>query len=300
MPASELTQHIFSTLLYYEIFDHPLTMNELYYLFPRNSLSKSELLQALETLTTSGTLRYQDGFYMIARNSENHTTKRLERQHRALRRMMIARFMGHIIKRIPFVRGVFISGDLSKGVAYPNSDIDYVIIAAPGRLWICRSMLVMFKKIFLLNKKKYFCLNYYVDTEHLTLSERDYYIATEVAHLKPLFNFPLFLKYMNANGWIKEYFPNFRCFALNTNEGNNRPSILQKMFEFPFAVSWADTLDTALMNAMQRVWKHRYPEYDDATREKIFRCSRYESRAFIGNFNSKILTIYQEKLQQLS
>jgi len=299
MPAPELTQHILSTLLYYEIFDHPLSMHELYYLFPRNSFSKSALREALESLTTEGVLRYRDGFYMLSHNNENLTATRLDRQHRASRRRMIANFMAHIIKRFPFVRGVFISGDLSKGVANPKSDIDYVIVTAPGRLWICRTLLVLFKKIFLLNKKKYFCLNYYLDTEHLTLSERNYYVATEVAHLKPLFNFPLYLEYMNANRWIREYFPNYRVFALNTNKGNNRSSILQKIFELPFAGPWAETLDVALMNKMKHVWKHRYPQYDDAAREKIFLCSRHESRAFIGNFADKVLTLYQDKLNQL-
>jgi hypothetical protein len=44
------------------------------------------------------------------------------------------------------------------------------------------------------------------------------------------------------------------------------------------------------------LWKKRYPEFDDETRNKIFRSTPYESRAYVGNYQEKILKIYREKL----
>lgn len=296
MTHLEFKQHILKTLVYYEIFDHPLTAKELFCLFPRNSLTRKSFEDELATFSSEGIIASTAGFYHLPQHGNQLPSIRLQRERLAQHRLRVARCMGQIIKRCPFVRGVFISGDLSKGVANPNSDIDYVIVTEPSRLWICRILLTLFKKIFLLNRKKYFCLNYYFDTNTLTVEDKNYYTATEVAHLKPLFNIELFLRFMNANGWIREYFPNYKGFAMNTSEGNNQRSLLQKVLELPFRGTWPDRLDQYLMQTMRRIWKKRYPQYDDATRERIFRCSVHESRAYVGNFSDKVLSLYQKKL----
>ena len=297
MPVSDLNEHIIRTLLYYEIFDHPLSEKELFYLLPKNSLTRTTFRVSLEEMLEQGTLARTVGFFHLP-SKESNGTKRIERQQLAKKRILIARFITHIIKRFPFVRGVFISGDLSKGVATPSSDIDYVIITEPRRVWICRTILMLFKKVFLLNSKKYFCLNYYVDANNLSLDERNYYTATEIAHLKPVYNLPLFLKYLNANNWILEYFPNYRNSPFHTNGVNNRQSAFQKLFEMVFQGSWADRFDNFLMETMKRTWKKRYPEYSDETRENIFKCTVHESRAYGGNFAGKVLSMYDTKLSE--
>ncbi|MBI4546417.1 MAG: hypothetical protein HY707_00440 [Ignavibacteriae bacterium] len=297
MSFSEIKRHIARTLLYYEIFDHPLSKDELFYLFPQNSLKADRLYTTLNELTDRGSLITSHGYYSLL-NGKDLAKIRLEREHIARRRFIIAKLVAHIIKRFPFVRAIFISGDLSKGVANPKSDIDYVIVTAPNRLWICRTLLVLFKKVFLLNQKKYFCLNYYVDAENLTLDDHNYFTATEIAHLKPLYNLEFYLKYLDANTWIKNYFPNYQNSAFKLYEGNNRPSFIQKVLELFFFGSWVDTLDTFLMTSMIKIWKKRYPQYDNATRERIFRCSKHESRAFVGNFADKVLSLYQQKLTE--
>jgi hypothetical protein len=207
--------------------------------------------------------------------------------------------MASIIRCFPFVRGVFLSGDLSKRVATPSSDIDYVIITAPGRLWICRLLLIAFKKVFLFNSRKFFCLNYFLTEDRLELDDRNYYTATEIAHLKPLVNFPLFLKYLNANGWIKNYFPNYSPHDL-THEWPHHRSIIQRCFEFPFVGGWVDSLDNAILIRMKTFWLKKYPQFASETFEKIFRCTRSESRAYAGNYAGRILDSYQSKLKERS
>ena len=96
------------------------------------------------------------------------------------------------IKRFPFVRAVFLSGELSKNISSDDGDIDFMIVTEKNRLWICRTLLTFFKKIFLFNQKKYLCINYFVDEEHLHLPKKNIFTATEIAHVKPLFNFILF------------------------------------------------------------------------------------------------------------
>jgi hypothetical protein len=290
--------HIRKTLLYYEIFEHPLTAKELFTLFPQNSLPYGDFHRFLDNLVQSNRLHRANGFYQLKNNPKNLSLVRLTRQKLAHRRQYIAKIMSYIIRMFPFVRGIFVSGDLSKGVASPTSDIDYVIITARKRLWICRTLLILFKKIFLLNKRKYFCLNYFVSEDNLELDEKNYYTATEIAHLKPLYNEKLFLLYMNANRWIKEYFPNYSVSSFVTIRARQPFNIIQKFFEVFFIGRWAEQLDVKLMNVMKALWKKRYPQYDTQTQERIFRSNNKESRAFIGNFSDKVLSLYNAKLKE--
>src|SRR5690606_3777846 len=93
----------------------------------------------------------------------------------------IARKKAKLISQFPFVRGVMASGSLSKGYADEKSDIDFFIITIPNRLWIARTLLVLYKRIFLLNSHKFFCVNYFVDEKHLGIEEKNLFTATELA-----------------------------------------------------------------------------------------------------------------------
>ena len=212
----------------------------------------------------------------------------------------MARFAVHIIKRCPFVRGVFISGELSIGSTGPGSDVDFLIVTAPGRLWIARALLIMFKKVFLLNRKKFFCVNSFVSTDHLAIAERNIYQATEVAHVKAAHNDALLRAFHAANQWVRDYFPNFEPSELSRPPiPPSRPSRLQSLLELPFRLIPADLLDAWLMRMMERTWARRYPRFDAATRSCIFRCTRTESRAYAGNFQDRILARYGERIRSL-
>ena len=60
------------------------------------------------------------------------------------------------IAKFPFVESVNLSGSLSKGYYDLEDDIDFFIITKPNRLWIARTLLILYKKVFLLNSKKHF------------------------------------------------------------------------------------------------------------------------------------------------
>ena len=208
----------------------------------------------------------------------------------------MAHISGHVIKRFPFVRAVFVSGELSKNVAGRGSDVDFFVLTEPGRLWISRTLLILFKKLFLLNSKKFFCLNSFRSIDNLTLNEKNIYIASEVAHVKALYNTSLFATFMESNRWVNTYFPNFHWDALPSPRASDHDSLLQRWAERAMSILPLDRLDTFLMGAMQRVWAKRYPQYDRRTREKIFRCTKQESLAYVGNFQDRVLAEYRRKL----
>lgn len=288
---------IIKTLLYYDIWHHPLTAGEVFRFLPLNSCSREELEKGIRETEAQGRVLQHQGYYFVPGRTPAIVEQRKVRERHAQSLWRIARLSMHVIRRFPFVRGVFVSGDLSKNVTTRHSDVDFFVITEPDRLWIARTLLILFKKVFLLNSKKYFCLNYFATADHLTLDEQNIFLATEVATLKPLYGSALFRRYLDANGWIHDYFPNFPAGGADLPPVCDRRSLIQLILEFPFRFIPASRLDDRLLALMERTWGRRYPEFDDATRKRIFRCTKTESRAYVGNFQEKILSLYTQRVR---
>jgi hypothetical protein len=289
---------VIRTLLYYDIWDYPLTRAELYAFLPVPARSTGEFEEALRRLVEAGAVGEDRGYYFVPGTREGSVDNRLRGEAHARRLWRMAKIAAHVIKRFPFVRGIFVSGDLSKNMTNRESDVDFLILTEPGRLWIARMLLIAFKKTVLLNRKKFFCVNSFASTDNLRIAQKNIYQASEIAQLKPLFNTRLFDSYIEANGWIRGYFPNFHTAALAFPRPSDRPSFLQRILEIPFALLPSDSIDVRLMGAMERVWARRYPALDAKTRAEIFKCARGESRAYAGNFQGKVLMAYERKLRQ--
>lgn len=293
----DLEREVLRTLLYYDIWSHPLTEEELYAFLPVNSMPFDRFRNCLRAEVVGKAVQHHGGYYFVKGKTSAVVRQRLRRMRHARRMWFIARIATHVIKRFPFVRAVFVSGDLSKNVTRKESDVDFFLITEPGRLWITRMLLVLFKKVFLFNSRKFFCINSFVASDNLRLDEQNIYTATEVATLKPMYNSALFYRYLEANQWIKEYFPNFDTRHLTMPHCNDRRSKLQRIVEWPFRLFDASRLDVYLMRLMERVWAKRYPQYDEQTRRRLFRCTRGESRAYVGNFQETILALYAQRLK---
>jgi len=299
-PSSMHSLHaaILRTLLYYDIWHFPLTLEELYAFLPQRVDSPADFRRFLEEHGPGPMVGEQNGYYYIRATGDVVVPLRRRREEHARFMWRMAKISTHILKRCPFVRGVFVSGELSKNATQRKSDVDFVIVSAPGRLWIARTLLIAFKKVVLLNSKKFFCVNYHVTRHHLTLGERDVYVATEVAHLKPLYNSSLLGEYLSANGWITSFFPNFDPRYLPRISCNDRRSTLQRLLEGALSILPLDRIDIRLRDWMRKVWVRRYPDMDPSVREEIFRSTLGESRAYIGNFQKRILDLYAEKLSR--
>jgi hypothetical protein len=293
-----LSDAILRTLLYYDIWQYPLNAKELFTFLPINSLSFDDFRRSLTDHGAGEMVVEHQGYYFLKDKNQSIVAQRATKERHARSMWRLARLAAYIIKCFPFVRAVFVSGDLSKNVTNRDSDVDFFIVTAPNRLWITRTLLILFKKVFLLNSKKFFCLNYFVSSDHLVLDERNVYVATEIAHLKPLFNSGLFFQYLHANDWINRFFPNFHITNLSLPRADEKRSLLQRFLELPFSFLPSDRIDRYLMRKMKIMWQKRYPEFDEETRNRIFRSTRNESRAYVGNFQAKILAIYDHKLRK--
>lgn len=296
---SKLQEDILRVFLYFDIFKYPLKAEEVYTFLSSDSTSPGEIAAACTARPLDIIIHRADNHYFVRESgdSSNFPSLRLENERRARTYLSIARFLGKLINTFPFVRGVFISGELSKGVLTRQGDIDFFIVTAPNRLWIARALLTAFKKTFLLNSKKFFCLNHFITEDYLEVTERNLYSALEIATLKPLYNIRLFDTYRDRNSWVKDYFPNLQFSKSYDSETPSRP-IVQRLFEAPFKGDLADKLDLKIMQLWRKLWIRRYSDLPQEKREALFRCERFISTAYAGDFRSKVFKEYRIRLER--
>lgn len=295
-----LNKSILKTLLYYDIFSHPLSGDEIFTFLPQNSVTKQHVKEFLANSEKDGAPYAQkNGLYYIKPN-EHYVANRIEKEIFSKKVWKAAWLATHVIKRFPFVRCVMITGTLSKNSSDKDSDLDFFIITAPKRLWIARSLLMFFKKIFLLNSKKYFCINYCITEDNLKISKRNIFTATEIATIKSTYNKKLAGKFIESNSWIKDYFPNYILKDESLHRAGcrvqNRRSLLQLITEIFFTGAIGDKTDIWLMNKTKKYWMKKYPQFNEAERSDRLKTERNESKVHPGSVQGKILDMYREKL----
>lgn len=299
IPAlSTYDQNILRVLLYFDIFQFPLKAEEIYSFLPSNSTTPVQVAYALESPGLRGVVNSSKGYFFLKSTAESCIEERQRKERRARRRMKIALRVARFIGLFPFVRGVMLSGELAKGIASKGSDIDFVIVSKRRRLWLSRSVLIIFKKTLLLNSKKYFCLNHFITEDYLAAQLRNIYSATEIATLKPLHNRPLYVRYMRANDWIKAFFPNWH---IGENiEGFERGSrnIVQQFLEWLVPERLGDRIDNWLLGQWKAIWKRRYPGLSQEELNHKFRCEPDISTAYGEDFQRKVLNQYSHRLLQ--
>ncbi|MGH2575664.1 MAG: nucleotidyltransferase domain-containing protein [Ignavibacteria bacterium] len=303
MNPQSIKKDVLRTLLYYDIFNYPLKDNEVFKLLPCNSIARLEFLEQAKKFSDekNNSFAYKDGYFYIKPN-EHYIQQRLNKESYSKKQWMAARVITHIIKRFPFVRAVLVTGSLSKNNSDKKSDLDFMVITKKNRLWIPRTLLMLFKKIFLLNSYKYFCINYFISEESLEIEEKNIFTAAEIAHIKATFNSGLMEKFIRSNEWIKDFFPNYITGDPYLHSSgfkvNNNQSYIGKLFEIFFIGKFGDGLNNYFRKVTVNHWKKKYSYLDDAERDHMFKSTQTVSKTHPGNMQKKILNAYSEKLRQ--
>jgi len=301
----ELEKNILRVLLYFDIFSHPLKPEELYIFLPQNSITLSEFVKQLNIIADNkeSLIKQKDRYYFSGDNY-HYSSIRKERETFSRKHWKMARIMTHLIKRFPFVRAVFITGSLSKNSSSKASDIDFMIVTQKNRLWVARTLLMSFKKLFLFNKYKYFCINYSITEDHLEIEDKNIYTAIEVVTSKATFNSGMLNKFIDSNLWLNTFLPNYSYVTstLHTTDfiPNNRASFLQRVAELCFPVSLTNRLDKSLQSKTQKHWNRKHKHLSEKDREQMFRTKEGVSKVHPGNMQYKILGSYNNKLKEFN
>ena len=232
-----LEKSIIATICYYDILDYPLTNFEIYkYLvnvsgLNQNRGSQEHLLSAnleadapiypssypniINILEDSSELKkiisQKNGFYFLKGRSEI-IKKHIWREKIADAKWKKARRIIWLLQIIPFVKMIAISGSLAFGNTHQQSDIDLLIIAKSGRIWICRTFVTFLTSILGVrrhgnNTRDKICLNHYITDESLEIPFKSLYNAQSYFRLVPVAEKQKFIfqEFQKANEWMKDY-----------------------------------------------------------------------------------------------
>lgn len=294
---TELRRGIIRTLAYYDIFSYPLTTAEIYYNLGNNHTSLDEIKSELSELT-SNNLVYCKGEFFQLNDDEKYVHRRRKGNELAVKRIKTARRVSGFISRFPFIRGILLSGSISKGFMEEDSDIDYFVITHPNRVWFSRLMLMLFKKIFLFNSKKIFCINYFVDSENLEIEEKNIFTATEIVTLLPTFGKEIYDEFYEKNYWIKHYYPNFPKREID-EVIDRKNGVIKSLLEKILGKKFGDKIDDFAMTIFDKFNRTKYKNYDEEEFLVAFKSSKKESKHHPKFFQKRVLEEFNQKLKSL-
>lgn len=293
----QLLCQLIEPLFYYDIFSYPLTLIEIvqFSKIEKEKYSQQQILEVLELMLIEGMIHQMEGFYLLNPYDSWVHNRKMANQ-RAKKMLPKAYKMAKLMSWFPFVRGVLVSGSLSKNVLPEDGDIDYFIITAHNRLWIARTALILFKKIFLLNSKKYFCVNYFVSVENLVIEEQNRFTATEIATVLPIYGQELYENFRTANNWTDSFYPN-KSHIEPQNRSSTRKSLPQYLLEPLFSNRFGEWLDKKLLQHTLKHWNNKFEHLPSVDFELALKSRRNISKHHPQLFQRKVIQAFEERVQ---
>jgi hypothetical protein len=176
-----------------------------------------------------------------------------------------------------------------------NSDIDYFIVTETSRLWIVRTALAVFRRIFLFNSGKNFCTNYFIDNQNLEIKEKNIFTAIELCTLKDMYGGYEIRNFRSKNQWVFSFLPNTQ---FETTDAMDKKFLFKTLIENLFSFNVIDKFNTWLMNKTISYWHKRYGGKMDANDFTIaFRSTTGISRSHPQFFQKKVLMHYDQKIK---
>lgn len=294
----KINEDILTTLAYFDMFNYPLAAGEIH-LFLRSKYQQYDFDNALSELVNNR-LVFRFGVFYSLKNDHSDIEKRRNGNKKADELIKVAERVGNMLIKFPYVRGLAISGSLSKNFADDDSDIDLFIITSANRLWIARSLMHAFKKLtYLVNKQDCFCMNYYVDEKQMEIAEKNIYTAIEIVTLIPLQGDAIIEKFYAANTWTHQLLPNkiMRVSSAKPLKFN----VLKQLIEVVFNNRFGDTIDNLLMKITAKRWlkKTRLNKLNAHGGIMAMATGKHYAKPDPENFQTRLLRQYEIKMSHI-
>ncbi len=199
---------IVQTLAYADIFDYPLTAQEIHQYLIGTATSQEAVQSALDNGgLVPGCLSHVQEFFTLS-GRESIVNTRLRRAKVATRMWPRAREYGATMASLPFVRMVAVTGALAMHNVDSDDDFDFFIVTQPGRLWLCRAMIIALVVRPAARRGDEVCPNYLLSERALVLPERNLFTAHELAQMMPIAGWDVYQRLRALNPWVDSFLPN--------------------------------------------------------------------------------------------
>jgi hypothetical protein len=293
---SDLEREIIRTISYFDVFTYPLTKAQLASFLACAIAADSQFDKVLHRLMQKELVHFSQGYFYLSTRTAEIVASRLENERRAYTMLKRARWVSFFLKQVPFVRAVFLTGSLSKHVMPHKGDIDFMIVTEFNRLWVCKMILTGFRRIFLLNSKKYFCINLMVTENAIHFPNHNYFNAVEIATTQVIWNTAAFVKYQKENDWIYNYLPNWKPLKDGICLLSNSRSPLQMLYESVLNVLNLDVMNTSLMHIARKFWRKKHKTLDEGKFNSVIQCKPDISSVWHDDHQSHILDEFHQRL----
>lgn len=295
MPQNlSLPDAIIQTVAYADVFDYPLTSQEIHRYLIQTPATYEEIHQTLSNglICTSKLHRHGDYFTLPGRGEVVET--RTQRAARSAQLWPLAISYGHTLARFPFVRMVALTGSLVVDNVEHKADLDYFIVTEPGRLWLCRAMVIGLVR-WAARRGIILCPNFFLAENALSLSERTVYTAREVAQMVPLSGMEVYRRIRVQNAWVNEFLPNAHGTPprlVPILNGERHPA--QALIEAVFRTSPGTALEKWEMNRKIRKFSRQHP----TTAETRFSPDRCQGH--FDGYGKRTMEAFQARLANVS
>lgn len=217
---------ILKTLIYSDIFNFPLTKDEIWkYLISDREIKHGTFDNALKTLINQDNktdrkkakVSFKDGYFCLSGHEASIEERKSNKKY-VEAKLKIAIKAASRLSHISSILFIGLSGGLAMGDVNKSDDIDFFIITKKDALFKTR-LLVLFvlqkmgfrRKRIDKNPKDKICVNFLIDEKKLflPLDRHDIYTAHEILQIKPLFERDrIYERFLKANQWIYNFLPN--------------------------------------------------------------------------------------------
>ncbi|MEX0887830.1 MAG: hypothetical protein WDZ67_00385, partial [Patescibacteria group bacterium] len=186
---TSLEESVIKTLCYRDLFDYPLTEEEMAEFLVDESARPQELQQALARLVAEGKVVQNKGLHFLP-GREKIAAIRRQRELVSERKYARALKSAQVLRYLPWIRAVFITGALAAGNAEKEADLDFMIVTRRNRVWLTRLTVYLLFSVLGWKRPRgveeapdRICLNMFLAEDALAVpdEERNLFTAHEVA-----------------------------------------------------------------------------------------------------------------------
>ena len=278
-------QQLLRMVAYFDVFEHPLRYTEL------EQLTSHPRAMVESLVSKHPELFEHNSNYVWLRGTSPDWEAITQKRARATVEWPRALKHGAQLARLPFVKGVLLTGSMSKGAISEDSDFDFLLIVETHRVWLVKSIIEAFRKAMPQPWRECYCANYIVGLDALTLHHQNVFTAVELSTAIPLFGAEACQAFVGANAWAAQ-------FVANQKFVMERASIVPSM---PFRSSSnavLGALDSQSQRIWNRYWERKYKHLPDSVRAKRFRRERGKAANHLHDFQDRVIEAVDQRLQR--
>lgn len=247
-------------VLYFDVFRHPLRVDEL------ASFCGPEIDAAIDRAVALGSVE-REGRWVFRSGRGGDRARRELRSAEAERQWLRASRAAAALACVPFVRGVLVTGALSKQSAQIEGDVDFLLLVEPGRVWTVKSALHVLRRGLPGPLREALCTNYLLGMDALALPQRSMFHAVELATAVPMYGPDACTALWDANPWAAEFVPGWadlrkRVLVPPRVRAQHVQAFMERSVPLAFE-RWG-------ANAMDSLWESRYAWLSKGERDRRF------------------------------